>query len=131
MTEFVIVDTSVWIDHFKRGLSEPHRSIFYALVDSERSVITDVIKYELLVGTRTSLEFDRLLEFLSVLPIYAIGPGLQNQFAQFGLKLKKLGIGGSFTDSSIAFLAQTYGASIFSFDRYFHKLGKSGIIETI
>jgi predicted nucleic acid-binding protein len=129
MMRGAIVDTSVWIDFFRGALKGSTRNQLLRLIDAERVLITDVIKFELFVGTKSQQDFSRMRRYTSVLSCLSIPPAAVDDFIVFGAQLRKRGLLGTYTDTSIAYLAQKHGLSVMSFDKYFTKLAAAEIID--
>ena len=54
-----------------------------------------------------------------------------DDFIVFGAQLRKRGLLGTYTDTSIAYLAQKQGLPVMSFDKYFTKLAAAEIIDKV
>jgi predicted nucleic acid-binding protein len=65
----VLVDTSVWIDYFRGGLS-PQTDRLHALLDEERIATGDLILTELLQGFRTKSQITTAQQILFRLEYY-------------------------------------------------------------
>ncbi len=127
----VIIETSIWIEYFRGSLKDVHRNIFRNLIDAELAVITDVIKYELLVGTKSASDLDRMKSFVSVVTCASLFPVDLNEFTKFAIHLRKKGLLGAFADTSIAYQAVKGKFPVLSLDSYFLKLGRAGIIDSL
>ncbi len=125
----VIIDTSVWIDFFHGTLSPQEKDTFVALLEAEEVVITDIIKHELLIGTNSSSEYTSLNNDLSAIEEITIQPSIKEEFNYFGFELRKKGLLGKYTDSTIAFLSKKHKFPVWSFDKYFEKVEQKGIIS--
>lgn len=130
MTNF-IVDTSVWIDHFKGSLSFSVREKLFDSLKAGRVLITDIIRHEILVGARSEIEFHRLKKMFHAIGYLSIQESEKEEFEKFSWKLAKIGLLGKYTDSSIAFLAHHHKVPVLTFDRYFDKLKQKGLIEVV
>ena len=64
----VVVDSSVWIDYFRRDKS-PSAPLLAKLVRSSQAWITVIIQVELLSGTRNEAEYRMLEDRLTSIPI--------------------------------------------------------------
>ncbi len=65
----IVVDTSVWIDHF-RGISTPQTSILEALLPEEAVATGDLILTEILRGIRSEALFKKTKYLLLSLSVY-------------------------------------------------------------
>jgi predicted nucleic acid-binding protein len=101
------------------------------LIDTESAFITDVINYELLVGTKTPSDLVRMKSFVSAINFVSLFPMDMDGFSNFAILLRKKGLLGTFADTSIAYLAAREKLAVLSLDSYFLKLGDAGMIETL
>ncbi len=127
----IIVDTSVWVDFLHRRLTLATATFLNKKIVEESVGLTDVIRHELLVGATSSKDYDFLKRLLRPIEVFHIAPEDFPEFDEFGWNLWRIGLGGKYTDTSIAFLCHRHRLPLLSFDGYFRKLGKKGILKTI
>jgi predicted nucleic acid-binding protein len=60
----VIVDTSAWIDSFRSSANQSLSLLVKDLILQDRVLLPGIIRAELLRGTKTKKEFNRLAELL-------------------------------------------------------------------
>jgi len=88
----IVVDTSVWIDHF-RGISTPQTSMLGSLLWEEPVAIGDLIVTEILRGVRSDAEFNRTQNLLLSLTVYEmLGVRRAIQAAVYYRTLRKKGV---------------------------------------
>jgi tRNA(fMet)-specific endonuclease VapC len=118
MKDRVLVDTSVWIEFFRKKDSTVSESLKKLLRD-DRAAYTGIISLELYHGAidRQSKEFlDKFLPSITYIPI------MEHYFkeaGELGLSIKKEGIIINTVDLLIALIAIKNGMPIFSLDQHF------------
>ena len=127
----VIIDTSVWIDYFHGALSPALKDVVMDLILSRQAAITDVIRHELLVGTTSEREYEKMEGRLSPLLEFQMQTVFSQELNRFGFELNRMRLLGGYADVTIAFLGKKFEAPIFSFDRYFKKLAAKKVISTV
>ena len=94
MADVVLVDSSVWIDHFNGTLNPPVEWLRAALEDGESDIILgDLITQEVLQGFRHDAHFARAERALALFPCVTLG-GRVNCIAAAKMyrSLRRLGI---------------------------------------
>lgn len=127
----VIVDTSVWIDHFRGRLRPPLRDNLGTILIDDQAAITDIILHELLVGAADEKHFRWLADRLGALACLTLPDEERDDLSLFGFHLKTKGLLGRYTDLTIAYLARRHDFPILSFDGYFKKLSSKSIVRLI
>lgn len=125
----VIVDTSVWIDFLGGDLVPRYAKALDRLIEDDEAVVTDVIRYEILVGAANEAEYEKLKKLLSALNQIDFDPHEFEEFTMFSLHLRRVGALGGFADCQIAYQANKRGHRLFTLDRYFRKLHDKHIIR--
>jgi len=88
----ILVDSSVWIDHF-RGNDTPQVSLLDRVLASEPVAIGDLILVEVLQGFTNDRDFNQARRLLTALTVIEIGgAGMAVQTAQNFRRLRALGI---------------------------------------
>lgn len=88
----ILVDSSVWIDHF-RGIDTPQVSLLDRVLASEPVAIGDLILVEVLQGFTNDRDFNQARRLLTALTVIEIGgAGIAVQTAQNFRRLRALGI---------------------------------------
>src|SRR3989338_9048673 len=114
----VVVDSSVWIDYFRRDKS-PSAPLLAKLVRSSQAWITVIIQVELLSGTRNEAEYRMLEDRLTSIPILPETSDFWNRVARARFRLARHGIQAAVTDVSIAVMTSLNGGSLWTLDRQF------------
>ena len=119
----IVVDTSVWIDYFRRGTSTAAQRL-EKLLHEEVVFLTPVIRAELLSGTPTQQAYDLLKDRLSVIPLLEGPSHLWDLVAQGRFRLARKGIQASLIDVSIAVVARHHRCALYSLDKDFSQISK-------
>ena len=124
MDDFVLVDTSVWVEYFRGGRSATTEALDLLLAD-ERVAIVGVIRAELLSGTRDDRAFEELRELLTALQDLGEPPALWETVGRWGAQLRRGGLGGvGIPDLVIGVTALHYAAPVLTLDRHFEALAR-------
>lgn len=88
----LLADSSVWIDHF-RDRRSPQTDRLAELLASSEMGMCDLVMVEVLQGTDSDREFDRILRLFNALPIITISDeAIALQAARNFRALRNLGI---------------------------------------
>lgn len=119
----VLVDSSVWIDFLRLGRS-PESKRLGELALKDQVYLFDIIRVELLSGTRSEPEYRMLEDRLAGLPWLNIPHGFWNEVARTRFLLARKGFQASIPDLSIAVIARHYGCSLLTLDRPLIQIAK-------
>ena len=113
-----LIDTCVWIDHFRPGTPEGIRRLTYEVINRPAAVVCEPVWFELL---RQSPKAERagIERRLLTLPMLSTPPGLWREAAVFGQQCRDAGVQAGFADLIIATLCRHHGAALVTFDRHF------------
>lgn len=134
MAEFIpefIVDTSVWVDFFRGRLPKPILDYLSEGLELGAAAVTDIVRNEILVGARHSKDFLELKKLLSPLPCFRISDDDLPRFDEFAWRLSQKGLLGKYTDAAIAFVCHQRKVPLLSFDGYFYRLARKGILSVL
>lgn len=115
----VLIDTSVWILSLGRASHPTVRNKVKALLDDNLVAITPMVSLELLGGTKTTEEFNRLKSRLEALPQLPIGKKEWEEAARTAFQLRRQGKTIPYTDILIAIVAIEAGAILLHADQHF------------
>ena len=128
MNDLVLVDTSAWIEFFRRGNS-PVAEIVDRLLSEDLVATVGVIKAEIWQGARTEQEFRRLELMLGALTLLKDPPDLWKRVGELGFRLRRAGHTGiGIPDLLIAVAAQHWKIAILTLDRHFEAI--SAVVPT-
>ena len=117
----VLVDTSVWIESYRKPKSKL-TEILKELLQERRVVTAGIIIAEILQGTKTQKDFEDLKMHLVTLPV--LPEGIE-EWEAVGLKshtARKEGCIVPLSDCLVAVLAEKNNCEIFTLDKHFNKL---------
>ena len=120
----VIIDTSAWIESFRPEGDKTFGSLVKDLILNGRVLIPGVIKTELLKGTRSKKEYNRLYELLKGLEYVSVPDEFWEKLAGFSFELFKKGVVVPLVDAYIALLGMETKASILHHDKHFDLIAK-------
>jgi len=118
--EDVMVDTSVWIEYFRRGV-DPIRAHVDSLIDQDRVVLCGVVEMELLRGVR-SHESGRIHDALSALRFVDV---LREDFVAAGKRmcaLRQKGVTIPSSDALIGAICVRENLALLTVDDHFKRL---------
>lgn len=122
----VLIDTSVWVLALnKRVNMPPFRERVDQLLKENRAAITPMVSLELLGGTRSTAEFNRLKSRLEALPQLAIGEKEWQEAARLAFELRRQGKTIPYADILIAATAIRSGASLLHADHHFDLIAET------
>ena len=127
----VLVDTSVWSLAFRYSSAQDNPLIkeLDSLIKDFRVQLIGPIRQELLSGTKSDKQFEKLKTYLCSFPDYIIQPEDYEQAAQFFNKCRGNGIQGSNTDFLICSIAVNNNWQIFTSDQDFLHYQKIVLIQ--
>ena len=121
--EFILVDTSYWIEFFNRPGSERATAVGN-LVREDRASLTGVVLAELLQGARTDAEVSELDTALAAVEWVETNTDIYARAGILGFRLRRGGVTVPVTDCVIAAAAETIGGRILTLDRHFESLAE-------
>jgi len=124
MKDRILIDTSAWIESFRksgnRGLQQKIREV----LDSSLTATTNIIILELLQGCRDRKEYDAMKTRLESLEMLSISDRVWETAYEAGYSLKKDGLTVPTVDLVIASIARTYDYKLVHHDRHFSLIAK-------
>jgi hypothetical protein len=117
----VIVDTSIWIQFFNFPQSKEKKEVDKLLNDN-RVALVGVIVSELLQGSRSQEDFEKIEDKINALPYVKVSKNTWMEVGRTSFKLRKQGITLPLTDILIATLAKESGGEIYTLDPHFKKI---------
>ncbi len=113
----VLIDTSVWIDFFRKG--QPVHNIVVELLDSDNVCCIGLILGELMQGAKSERELSVVRDFIHVFQFLPESPHLWEKAGQLSYTLRRKGVTVGLADCYIAVSAIESGAQLFSLDSHF------------
>ena len=128
--KYVLVDTSAWILALKIGPADRVRGIIDGLLSAGRIAIIPIIRLELLGGTMSQAEFQRLDRRLGALHQLALAKAEWDESAALAFKLRRAGLTVPYTDIIIAAAAILHGLPLIHADRHFDLIAGEVTLKT-
>lgn len=113
----VLVDTSAWIDFFRKV--EPCYSVVLQLLTDERVCSTGLIVAELMQGAKSERELATLRDFVHVFEFIPESPRVWLSAGELSFRLRRKGKTIGLSDCFIAAAAQEANAEILTLDVHF------------
>ena len=117
--KYVLVDTSAWILALKKGPAVRARGVIDGLLAGGRIAIIPVIRLELLGGTKSQVEFQRLDRRLGALHQLPLAQSEWDESAGLAFKLRRMGMTIPYIDIIIAAVVILHGLLLIHADRHF------------
>jgi hypothetical protein len=118
-SNFFLVDTSAWIFALRRDFVPEFKDRIDYLLKENAVITTGIIKLELLGGTRTQQEFQRLKARLDALDMVKTDSALWEESYRLSFELRRKGITVPYTDILIAACALSTDSTIVHADAHF------------
>lgn len=119
----VLVDTSVWIEFFRRH--EPYHGAVLKLLDADLTCCTGLILGELMQGAKSEREISVITNFIHVFEFLPETPRLWEKTGRLSFTLRRKGITVGLADCFIAVSASEAGAQLFTLDSHFESIRTS------
>jgi predicted nucleic acid-binding protein len=116
----VLVDTSVWIDFFRKN--DPAYSKVLKLIDEDRVCCMGIILAELIRGAKSKEEIKALKDFSYVFSFLEESAKLWEKAGELSFSLKKSGKRIGLSDCYIAIAANRGKAAILTLDDHFNTI---------
>lgn len=117
----ILLDTSVWIEYL-RGRNLAVKGVVTAIVQSGRASICGVVLAELLAGTRSPSDQERLALLFRGLDYLELDRGGWVSAGTLAASLRAAGITLPMADLLIATLALQHSCALYSLDNHFQRI---------
>jgi len=118
MVDKVLVDTSAWIDFFRKKEPERHELVA-TLLREGRATGTGIVALELLRGAKTSKELTLVSELFETIEMVYQTPSTYSAAGKIGYDMARNGYTLSTVDLLIAQLAMENDMSLLTLDQHF------------
>ena len=118
----VLVDTSVWIEFFRKH--EPYYSLVVRLIDDEQVFCCGIILAELMQGAKSDKELAALDDFSHVFQFITETAQLWAVAGRLAFQLRRKGMTIGLSDCYIAVAAASVSAQVATLDSHFQLLAK-------
>jgi predicted nucleic acid-binding protein len=128
----IVVDSSAWIEFFRRTGSRVHRSLARLVRERAELAVTEVVVLEALSGATSARQFATLRAALVGFPVLPLrGPAAYDRAAHLYRACRPRRRGGTeVTDCLFAVAAIEANATILQADRDFEKLARHTFLRT-
>ncbi len=123
MPDKVLVDTSVWIDFFRKR-DHTHHDQIASLLRNARAVGTGIVALELLRGAKSDKEMRLVKELFEEMQAVDPTPATYFRAGELGHRLARKGCAMGTVDLLIAQLAMENDVSLFSLDQHFKTIAE-------
>lgn len=119
-----LVDTSAWLFALRKDFMPVIKERVDLLLKENVVLTTGIIRLELLAGTKSKAEYDRLKKRLSGLETIETDDLLWETACEIGFKLRRKGITVPYTDILISACALSQGCIVLHADNHFDLITK-------
>ncbi len=123
--EPVLIDTSAWLFALRKDFLPEIKNRVDLLLKENQVLTTGIIRLELLAGTRSEAEYNRLKTRLSGLQSVQTDDLLWEMSCEIGFKLRRKGITVPYTDILISACALSQECMVLHADNHFDLLAES------
>ncbi len=117
--KLVLIDTSAWLFALRKDFLPEIKDRIDNLLKDNLVLTTGIIRLELLGGTKTESEYERLRNRLMVLDSIETDKSLWDMASDLAFKLRRKGVKIPYTDILIAACALSAGCNILHADNHF------------
>lgn len=124
MKDRILIDTSAWIESFKKTGNKSLQQLIIKTLDSSQIATTNIIILELLQGCRDKKEYAEMKMRLESLELLPANGKVWDMAYNAGYNLKKIGITVPTIDLIIASIAKAYDYTLIHHDKHFRLVTK-------
>lgn len=123
MDNLVLIDTSVWIEYFRK--KNPVFNQINELAENQQLASLKLIMAELIQGARSQSEIEVINELAEVATILSEPSDAWQKAGKLSFDLRRAGKTVGLADCYIAIVAQAHGSPLYSFDKHFEMISGS------
>lgn len=116
-----IIDTSVWIDYFRKQSAALSEAVD-AVLSGDDIYIPKIVMAELIQGAKSQKEILIIEDFIDTFKIIDQKEDTWIEAGKLSYRLKKKGKNVNLTDCYIAIIAREYECKIFTLDKHFKEI---------
>jgi predicted nucleic acid-binding protein len=131
MMNRVIIDTSAWIESFRPKHDAPLGRLVKDLVMKNQVLMPGIIMAELLRGTKTKNEYNRLKELLRGLAYLPVPEDFWDRLSEFSFSLFRKGVAVPLMDTYIALLCIEQRAALLHRDKHYDWIAKKSPLKIL
>jgi predicted nucleic acid-binding protein len=117
----VLVDTSVWVELFRKGRSRPVELLGQLLKDG-LVCVNGLVRAEVLSGADSRTRYGELEDLFSAVPVLADPPDLWDRVGHARFLLARRGYQAAVADLVVAVSADHHDKDLFTLDKGFQRL---------
>ncbi|MFP4031317.1 MAG: PIN domain-containing protein [Thermodesulfobacteriota bacterium] len=129
--DLTLVDVSAWIEAFRPRGDPKITEVVRERLAADQILMPDLIKVELLRGTKTNAEFERLKELLEALAPLPIEEAFWDDLSSFGFQPLRKGLTAPLVYAAIALLAIQQDVPLLRRDRHFDLIAKKSDLKIL
>jgi predicted nucleic acid-binding protein len=118
----VLVDTSVWIEFFRK--KAPYYGIVLELMDEDRICCVGLILAELMQGAKSEKELNTIKEFLHVFDFLPESIDVWEGAGELSCMLQRKGVTVGLSDCYISVITKSFNAKLLTLDKHFSAIQK-------
>lgn len=119
----VLIDTSAWIDYFRRDSKKSGENIDN-LLSSGQACLADIVIAELIQGAKSDKEISAIEEIEAALTVLKQSDETWKRAGRLSYDLKRKGTTVNLTDCYIAVIATTNQCELLTYDKHFKTIAK-------
>ncbi len=127
----VIIDTSAWIESFRPKGAAKLKEAVKRLIIEEEILLPGIIKVEILRGTRSKKEYERLSELLKGLIYLPVEDDFWGRLSRFSFDLFREGVTVPLADTYIALLAIENNVPLLHYNMHFDLIAQKTKLEIL
>lgn len=124
----VLIDSSVWIEYFKRGKGTLSEKVDFFLQQGE-VFVPKIVLAELIQGSKSKSELNFIKEFTLAVNIIGEEKDTWDKAGNLAYELKSKGKNINLADCYIAIIAMENNLKIFTLDEHFRIISKFARVE--
>src|SRR4030042_1386033 len=125
----VIVDTSAWMESFRPKGDTKLKEAVKRLIIEEEILLPGIIKAEILRGTKSKKEYERLSELLKGLIYLPVEENFWERLSRFSFDLLREGVTVPLTGQYIALLAIENSVPLLHYNTHFDLIAQKTRLE--
>lgn len=123
----VLVDTSVWIEFFRK--KDPYYGIVLELMDDDRICCIGLIFAELMQGAKSEKELNTIKEFLHVFDFLPESIDIWEDAGELSFVLQRKGVTVGLSDCYISVITKSANTTLLTLDKHFSAIQKETVLN--
>jgi hypothetical protein len=123
----VLVDTSAWIEFFRK--KAPYYGIVLELMDDDKICCIGLVLAELMQGAKSEKELNTIKEFLHVFDFFPESIDLWEDAGELSFMLQRKGVTVGLSDCYISVITKSANATLLTLDKHFSAIQKETVLN--